>query len=140
MSSELDDHISHVARKLRSCEVRDYPFVHGIVDGIFPQKLYVQMLDERPPARQFRRAQFGRKRLLVPEHANSYWRNLHAELLASCVTREVVNRFRQHVRPGVDTSRLAMRECALVIDRFGYQIPPHSDSPRAKVLSARLSR
>src|SRR5262249_911144 len=111
------------------------PFVHAVIDGVFPETLYAQMLDARPPVREFEPAQVGRKRLLLPTDNNTFWRDLHTQLFAACITREVVNRFKAHVRPGVDATQLAMRECALVVDGFGYQIPPHSDSPRAKVLS-----
>ena len=135
MIGEFDGDLSHVAGKIRNCAVLERPFVHAIVDGVFPEELYRRMLDELPPVRQFQRAQFGRKRLSLPEHGNPYWRRLYAELFASCVTREVVNRFRAHIRPGGDVTRLALRECALVVDGLGYEIPPHSDSPHLKVLS-----
>jgi hypothetical protein len=135
MTEELDDYRRHVTEKIRNCDVREHPFAHAIVDGIFPEALYLQMLDERPPARQFERVQFGRKRLLLPGNANDYWRRLYAELFASCVTREVVNRFSAHIRPGVDVAGLVLRQCSLVLDGFGYEIPPHSDAPHKKVIS-----
>lgn len=131
----LTGHTDHVVNRIRSCVVREEPFVHAIIDGIVPDALYLQMLDQMPPARQFQRAQFGRRRFSLPVEGNAYWSALHAELLATSVTCEIAKRFASNLRPGIDAAQLTLRECTLVVDGLGYSIPPHADSPRKKVLT-----
>lgn len=132
---DIDGPVAHLAAAIGACDVREQPFAHAVIDDVFPRELYDAMLHHWPSRRALRRGQFGRRELRVPDEVDGFWRNLYFDLLSTMVTRAAVARFAGHVRRGVDSEALTLRECTLVQDGFGYSIPPHSDAPHKKVLT-----
>jgi hypothetical protein len=130
----------HVSRRIREARLRERPFPHLVVDDAFPGETYAAILRETatsmPVVSPFRRGP-RREGLHLDLERGNFWQKLY-RLLASEVKDAAVDRLRETLRPGLETDQLRLRECTVVRDRFGYQIPPHSDSPKLKAITMLL--
>jgi len=138
--ADLTHAARHVTRQIGNAPLRSRPFPHFVVDEAFPRETYAAILRETassmPVVSPFRRGP-RRNRLCLDLERNNFWASLY-RLLASEVKDAAVNRVSETLRPGIATEQLRLRECTVVRDRFGYQIPPHSDSPKLKVITMLL--
>jgi hypothetical protein len=140
MHPDMDACRRHVGQKVSAAVIRERPFAHAIIDDLLPPSMYARLLAELPSQREFvpatfRWPWFGRKRILLPAQANSFWAELYADLLESCLAPAAIAKVAPHLRAGIDASKLTLRECCLVRDTVGYAISPHADAPHKKVIS-----
>lgn len=130
------------------------PFDHVYLDGVFPEALYVRVLEHLPDIRYYRELRHcdaigpdgrsaRRKFYLYPEHIwflprrlRAFWLG-HTRILRS---RELQDAFKRKFKStleqrfGRSIDRLTFYPIALLVrDRAGYRISIHSDIPRKAI-------
>lgn len=150
--------MDHAIAAIDAAPVREEPFPHIYVEGVFPASFYDAILANLPEENGYTAlvetgrvgAGYSPERLVViPAEAGAlgpvhgvFWSQLFAALLTEALARAMMTKFDAQVQQrfleesgGAGMSLDLHWESLLVRDRSTYLLGPHTDSPR-KVLSA----
>jgi FkbM family methyltransferase len=122
----------HLFDKLRNAKVIEKPFPHLYVEGIFPEKVYDELVNgfpEKYESIEKTRGAHGYPLRSTAPLDSPLWQSVK-EALTEGVIRETLCR-----KLGAGDPARLMQDVLLVRDMEGYQISPHTDIPQ-KVVTA----
>lgn len=139
---------------LANADVREYPFPHFHVEGVFPEGFYAQLLEKLPALSVYKRLDemgnvpkgaYPERFICSLEEAEDdefrrgqgdFWERFRTWILSDTFARLIMYKFRHGIRQrfGDDVEVRTASDCRLVRDFTNYSIPPHTDTQR-KVVS-----
>ncbi|HEX6283457.1 MAG TPA: hypothetical protein VFZ71_01225 [Pyrinomonadaceae bacterium] len=140
--------LSHFIERLRNARVEADPFPHYIVDGVFPEDYYQQLLRKLPKSdiydnlyevtdlkldhfrHRYQRDITEDWTNALTEPQQSFWNEFNQWFLSSQLAQAVLESFAEPLRPriGDQTSWPAVSvEAQFIRHRAGYFLGPHSD-------------
>lgn len=140
--------LSHFIERLRNARVEADPFPHYIVDGVFPEDYYQQLLRKLPKSdiydnlyevtdlkldhfrHRYQRDITEDWTNALPEPQQSFWNEFNKWFLSPQLAQAVLESFAEPLRPriGDQTSWPAVSvEAQFIRHRAGYFLGPHSD-------------
>lgn len=149
--------LDHVLKRVASAEVINDPFPYAVIDGIFPNDYYAEMLAHFPKpdslrpigetGRVSREAYKDRHVVLftddefsrMSEEQQRFWREFAGWMYSDLFLSLFVLKFQHALEPRLakilaDTSVLRARGDALLVnDQTNYAIGPHTDAPHRLV-------
>jgi hypothetical protein len=146
----FSDAEEHVLYQIGNAPIREYPYPHFYVDGIFPDDFYTAMRRHWPSAASLRNLDaLGRvpkgayaERFVMPfnqkevaklgEEAREFWMAFGEWLLSQRFIESVMRRFDPyiHQRFGPLLAQHAFSSESLIVrDHTNYKIGPHTDAP-----------
>lgn len=152
----------HSMDRIAATPIAEQPFPHVVVENIFPDAFYAELLRRLPATAAYRQlVATGRvsksynpaRHVLMDEdldqcaadaEARDFWKNLFTTYCDDAFTTLWLRRFepfiQERMRSGdvpfarTDAAVNLRREMLLMRDGAGYHLPPHTDSP-SKVVS-----
>jgi hypothetical protein len=143
----------HVLARIEAAEVQSEPFPHCVVDGIFPEDFYEEIVDRWPERDRFVPiSETGRasgatyaKRLVIPfeerelerldPEQRTFWsQTVGSWLLHERFGRALLAKFHDALAERLAREGGAFRADALLVsDQTSYAIGPHTDTPKRLV-------
>ena len=144
---------AHVVERISAAPVLASPFPHCVVDEVFPEEFYEEILDHWPAADRFvsgvetgrvtkgyseerKILNFDKTHLSRLEASQRvFWAEAVLPLVRSPgVSRAILAKFRREIAERLADGREVFSTDALIVsDRTAYALGPHSDSPQKLV-------